>query len=1610
MTTPAGTPPEMTPAEQGVFYEFFKNNAPPDWFMQSTAFQRRELYSKLIASFSSRKDTLAVLAKLQDHRTFVSHLLGKALSEKLKEPLDITGAVFQHIRSTSSLLGLRKKLVLPIDRDLLTAACENFASGEIEADNYHSDSLIYLPERVTGHGNRILPLKPHEFAALCRQLDFGKRYQEHLQAVLESDAQAQKTCIANSRRNFEMDLHLARMKQHLSEDMHQHLLDVLGQSAPDGFKQGTFSLQTLQLLDCTVYGVLVFELNTDKRCVLYIPGDEEESLKEFATFHDMEVALSKRLRKKAFSDYFGRFIVLGERVGFSNNLQKKLLEPSGGSPLPTSTLYLPLVAETLPGDGFHGLFLHRLKLVKATARLLVVPTDDEDEEERLKRIETYKTVGINLALFAASFIPGIGEILMGVTAFQLLQGVYLGIDSWARGDQEEATEYFFDTTENLILALALAGGQKATTAAYRIVKGSGFVSRLRQVNLSGGRSRLWNPDLAPYRQSMTLPVWLKPDARGLRELASQAYLKVGSWIYAVREQTDTEMWKVQGSSSFREEYSPLLETNDLGAWRHDSELPQEWDRLTLFRRLGYPESLMDDARALEVLTVSGIKEDVLRQTMMDLSTPPAVLVDTVQRFKAESEVNAFIEQLKSQQNAVKADAEMQLYVLTTLSRWPADVALSMTDKSGNALRIFNPVGKVQRTLKLSLDALGKDRLYTEVLVGLTESERVHLLSTTGKAGTQAERLSRVLLEQAQRKTSALFEQINERGNAMLDQEQAVLALAFPKLPVSVVQELTLHAETHELLELEAGNVPLRLAEEARRYLQVIRENRAFEGLYLNTSGSTDTNRLVLDALAQLPGWKGGVYVQFLDWNVSDDTFTELGTNDAEEHLQINAQTDAYQVMDKQYNQLAYLPGRTCENYFRALWEGLSQERRKALGVEVEGGATVLQQKIRIMALRRREFAQQTLNNLPPHAIYTSPMRLADRESSQYWQPISEAGGHTSSILQQRAEALYPAHSREKIDNLLHSFGSDEVLVLRKLERLRIELFELRDTLQKWILRDSWFQAGNGPRVKVRRVAKARAAIQIMRCWRRETAQIRLADEVMHELSLPAVTLGELPFLIADFSHVGKLKLDRIGVDAKVSQFLAGFPQLRELSLMGNELERVPAAISDMKRLESLYLNENRIHLSTQSVAQLAAMTSLKRLELSFNSELGLTPDVSRLSSLEYLGLRETGIRVWPAGTSGLAQLRSLDLRDNRIENIPQEVLVSSDLLNLGTDIRGNPLSTDSVTRLLAYQRQNEIGSGLVFAGQSPSATALIDESMSSIWLTGVTAELVISRRELWRSLFRQPDSHRFFSLLVRMRFTVDYRLAFPSLRERVWGIIESAGQNSTLRRSLFRMAQADARSIDDCTLLFSDMALTALCFKALLAARTTGHSLERQFVRMLRSLFRLREVERFAQKHILTRQKTETVTTEQANQIGFAFRLGLAERLDLLGQPTAVNDRLDVEVTTAILDQAYREVVTLEKGKAIVDWLMANEVWVEYLQNAYREEFSEIEVLTKLQLLELDRQTLLTRDQSTAQMKTIVANNTNAQRSLFIRLTNEALERFNAHATPVEVPSFEVEK
>ncbi|WP_368736919.1 NEL-type E3 ubiquitin ligase domain-containing protein [Pseudomonas nunensis] len=1529
------------------------------------------------------------------------------MSDKLGEPLDINGIVFQHIRSTSSFLGLNKKLVLPIDRDLLVAACENFEESETLASNYHEKSLIYQPKRINGRANKVLDIQPHEFAQLCRQLDLGKQYQTHLDSVFQpyvGTGEVQNKCSAHARRQLDVDRHTALMQKHIGEKVFQMLGELVENQASIKLDTHTIAFKRLELQDYSLHGAMLIVAVSngayfDNPCVLYLPGDPIQPLKEYPTYRRFELGLSDRLRTEAFQSFITGMVTLVDLAGFQYMLKQRLFGTNTGWMLPTHTAFIPVMAIGTESDFFTELYRQRVVRLMADARQLVVPTGDEDEKSRIARLEGYKELGLDIALFAASFIPVVGEVLMAVAAVQLLLGVYHGVESWAAGEQEQATDYFFDTLENLIVMAALVAGGAAAKATFLKVRGSSFVESLRRVRLSSDEERLWKPSLVPYRQDMTLPAWLKSDEKGLRWINDQAYLAVDKHVYAVRQQADSGLWEVQ-RPAIRETYYPQLETNDAGAWRHDSELPQEWNRLKLFRRMGYSEQGIPDARAEQILSVSGVDERILRRALIDRMNAPALLVDTVRRFGTDQSVSLFIEQLQGATAEPLADADLQLRLLMTLKKWPAQTGLKVVDVEGRTMEAYAPEDAKATTKTISLtQAQVKDAtFYTPLLAGLSGSEKQSLLDSASKVpAEQSEALVKVLAEQADRKRLELFAWIYQRGVPVQESRTSPLRNQFTDLPISVLDELVHYAEESEWAELDDGKVPLRLAEEARRFQQVVRICRAYEGLYLNATGGIDTDRLVFNTMQNLPGWKGDIYLQLLEWSFYTEEFASLGAEDSTQKLLISAHPDRYEVYDENYDIRSYLLGRTREHYFQALWDGLTPLRRQALGVGGDTGALVLREKITALALQRHEMAGQTLGIGLRHAGYVSPMRLADpllgTGSSVYLsEPLTTAA--KSSALIHRAKELYPSHSPEQIDLFLTGLGPVEVLAARRLEHLRLEYLKIVEVLQGWVRRDTWYQLADEPRIKVSMLAKSRIAREIIRCWRRETPSRLTLDGRLYELSLPPLHVGELPIVTGDFSHVGSLVMDRIGVSAGMNSFLHNFKQLRHLSLVGNDLTRVSLAIGEMPRLETLNLSENQIRLTSATVDVLAGLTQLKTLSMNNNPTLSLIPNVARLTRLQRLELSNTGITQWPAGATGLVELQVLDLSNNRISQIPEDVFAASGRLNKGTDIGGNPLTAETKRRLAAYQLTTEIGLGMVLSGQwSGLVGAVADMSMSATWLTGVNAQEAVQKRILWGSLLAYPEGTPFFSLLTQLRYTADFRMVYRSLSLRVWEVVSAAAEDDALRRALFRMASTGRSSADGISLLFSDLHVRVLCYRAMTAARTGVDALEGQLALLLRGLFRLQEVERLALNNILSRRRTGPLTGEQAMEVSLAFRVGLAERLNLPAQPRELNNRLSVDVIPPTLDWAYTKVVAAEHTTQLLDWISAQEFWTEYLESTHREQFDELAIRSALAFTQLDGQLHYTREQFNQSMDGIVTNYRNERSTLFRQLTSQALAR-----------------
>ncbi|WP_330211163.1 NEL-type E3 ubiquitin ligase domain-containing protein [Pseudomonas sp. AM4(2022)] len=189
-------------------------------------------------------------------------------------------------------------------------------------------------------------------------------------------------------------------------------------------------------------------------------------------------------------------------------------------------------------------------------------------------------------------------------------------------------------------------------------------------------------------------------------------------------------------------------------------------------------------------------------------------------------------------------------------------------------------------------------------------------------------------------------------------------------------------------------------------------------------------------------------------------------------------------------------------------------------------------------------------------------------------------------------------------------------------------------------------------------------------------------------------IRELPVLPAGtFSHVKTLKLGWLeGVPAdQVRGFIQAFDGVQTLELRDNRLTEVPIAAGGLPELTRLDLSNNQIVVTPAVQAQFNGLKKLQVLDLQFNL-LG-TLDVSAMTQLTALNLRQTKLQAWPTGAEGLTQLSCLDLRDNQLTTLTPAALAHPDTL-MYTELTGNPFSPEGAAALEAARRRVEAVKGL----------------------------------------------------------------------------------------------------------------------------------------------------------------------------------------------------------------------------------------------------------------------------------------------------------------------------
>jgi hypothetical protein len=1292
--------------------------------------------------------------------------------------------------------------------------------------------------------------------------------------------------------------------------------------------------------------------------IAYVPDDPIHPLKEYPSLTAFMKELVAQLNDTQYQQFFSRFVAQKDKPKFFKRVNERLKEitwhqrePLSMGPwwreTPIENPNVEPITVPIPGNLWDYLYREKRDKAVADARLIAVPTGDEDAKARWNRLISYLDIGWNVLNFAAMLVPGMGEVALGVMVAQLMAEFAEGVEDWSNGDKDEASAHINSVIINFAqLALMSAGHVLPSGAAA--VKPSPFVDNLKPVSMPDGSTRMWNPDLAPYEHKIALPKGSRPDDTGLHQHNGRDVLQLEDKQYVVKKDPQTGKHHVQHPTRTGA-YAPQVEHNAAGAWKTELDRPVEWDKIRALRRLNPLANTFSDTTLEQLLNVSGVDENALRRLHVEHELPPPLLTDALERFDLHAQVGKLGEQIR---NGLISE-ELAGYLpdlMTDLPRWPEAKAITLTDPlpvGGKATTFGNANASASDTLKLTLAELKAGGLERRVLESLEEPEIEGLLGraiSTDKA-VRIKALREELAKRANERQARIFESRYKGTQASTDARVVRLQGEYPDLPRGVIEQFLENAHPQELRFLnEKNRTPLGLRQQIRAARNKVRVARAYEGLYLEHLENVDTRRLELCSVQKLPGWSPNVRIEIRQLSFSGMLQASVGGEAAPIRKVLILDEDGrYHTRDESDQHL-----HGADNFYSSLLHALPDTARKALGYEIFQGDK-LREAIQRSPLRHDQFEQVLLEHPVRKPAY-DPEKMRLRGGMQGY-PIRQPG---RSALRGRVHTLYPTFTEAEVVSMLNELGDG--MAERRVRTLENEFSALNHSFQRWV--DSPTQAlSSSPAGKAERTSRNNVYQAIRQCWQRTGPRGIEAPGIIQPqaLILDGLALDQhlpgMPLLSANFDHVTLLSLRNAKLLPLHQSFLAPFRQLRRLNMVGNRLNTLPKVISDMRYLHDLSLSNNQISLTEESVARLRPMTRLRALKLDGNP-LGRVPDISQMPNLLILALDDTGIDSWPIGLFAKQRARNmfLDLRYNRISQLPTVApgSVRAELI-ARTNVSRDPqwLSAENLQQLKQY-----IESVGLDPERSYPPRGTVD---SSLWDEGLTLDEWNARQPIWDAVEDEFGSEPFFKELGKLTESADFRSSNTSykadLTAKVWRMLKAMEENTELREKIFIEAVASTVCADGGTQFFNAMGVKVLVHEApslvntdLVEAELVSLARGKSRLDELGAIARRRVADRLAAGEAFRRQEGGRVTgTIDEVEVHLAYMTDLAERLDLPWQSRGMLFRKIAGVTQKMIEDAYQRVLALEEGELLAQRILEQPFWESFLEETYSKEFSDVQ-------------------------------------------------------------------
>lgn len=1541
----------------------------PAWYASASALEHHTLKQLNAEAWRLQNAVDAKLGPVQDVYAFAEPLLKHAINDQYGLDLDVK-TTFLRIYTPKQLPWYALDLsdgVTSRSVSLLDAALHNFASGE----GFEQYSCYISKPDYRGHF-QILRHDRHmsleQFKTLCRELDLGSLYQRHLNDYLmptEPVAQAvlKTQVIASQKAAFKAAAFMALTKEELGTGAYAVVTGVL-----DGTEKRAHFYQ-LNLLDTPLSGILLIARDLDhvssvSKLIAYIPHDPEAPVKEYdsstAFIQDLTRKLqlnrplpsSKQAPPVTYQQFFSQFVPHARRGVFFAELTERLYrvrwhERDTQDPAPAwcedpvSVPKLQINGLPIAGELWEQLYQSALNKILNDGRSLAVSTARADDNERWDWWENVLKIGADLlnvaVLVVTPFVPLLGELMLAYTAYQLADDVLEGIVDFSEGQALEAAQHVIAVVTDVLQLSAMAGG--GILAKELLFKPSPFVNSLKPVQV-GDKTRLWNPDLAPYaRRDLELPAQAKPDKSGLYDHQGQKVVRLDDQHFVVEHDAERNTHRVKHPAR-PVAYSPTIEPNGNGAWVHEGEDPWTWSDARLRSRLGHATEGLSADEVAQACDISDTHPGALRKMYLNLEPTPPLLEDSLSRLRLANEARKLPQQVRS--GAVTGDWFTWAAQITTERHgWPADRAIRVfnnAELTGDHLTFGSGRGDAQ-TLDISHQDVCAGQLAPRLHDFLPPVQLEALLPEplpdTAEARIQA--LRDQMADDLDRNRVATFNHLYS-GQQVLDSTAGrLLQQAFPQLPAELVQRLMQRSYPKEVAAMtEEQRIPLRVKNLAWELQNEAIASHAFEGFYNDDLLSADTERMALNTLRLHTDALGERRITVRDQLPDGAIRSQAGPQDADEKTLLRLDNGRYAI-DEPGSQSAA----SHYDFFEALLRVLPEGKTDYVPGQGRLLKEWLKERLRSSGARRDILEPVTLRQVDRHETQTllqKPMFGALR---------SFLGGSTSTqALETRMRRLCPLMTDAQAHSVLLELQSESGL--RLLSQLESEKKVLEQHLHAW-KKKALFDRENEPYYR-RYISDQLRSNWESTCPGRITESAANPDSSSLDLSFSVLTvyIRSLELPPGYFEHITELDLSTTRPLHRDLEFLKNFPNVRELNLSENELDGVPPQLRGLRHLTNLDLSANPgIRWDVADLKDLYACSMLENLNLQGNTELRVQLDLNRLPRLRDLNLRRTSVDQWPSGLNSprdsLIELNLLDTAVNTVPEYPDDAPASRIIANSWLD--RTTLEPEDQQRFTRYRLANGIDPDRTLPTRDPQDRAF--------WVRGRPLNERNEAETIWNELEAASNSEGFFRILKMLRPPEEFHDAAERARfeqgckdliGRAWELMIALHGDAELRDRLFHEASAPTNCADASATIFNSMGVELLKKKILTDTSPQGLATRtRQLVKLARQKWRLDEVGKIARDEIAHRTNPVSEgglgqafgsNPDQVDEVEvyLAFQTGLKSRLDLPWVSEHMVYRHLSGVTDAQLKAAFELIKSKESGHTLLDGLLDQGFWNDLVE------------------------------------------------------------------------------